>query len=364
MKLSDFDFDLPEHLIALRPVRPRPASRLLVAGGDETHDCHVRDLADWLRPGDMMVFNDTRVIAAQLTGERRRVSADGPGVAKIEVTLIHRATGAARWTALARPVKRLTPGDRIHFGGGLSAEVAARSATAGEIALAFDRSGADLDAAIAGAGVMPLPPLHCPDAAPRTPRTRKTTKRFSRGVPAPWRRPPPPCISTRRCCQSLVARGILVGPPHAACGRGHLPADQGREHRRAPDTRGVGRDHGRRPLKRSMRHAPRADGSSPSAPPRCACWKALPRRTGRSLRSPARPDIFITPGYRFRAIDGLMTNFHLPRSTLFMLVSALMGRARMQALYGHAVEHGYRFYSYGDSSLLLPESIAPCSEKN
>ena len=160
MKLSDFDFDLPEALIALRPVKPRPASRMLVAGGGETHDCHVHDLPEWLRPGDMLVLNDTKVIPARLFGERRRSNAaqfsGGTGVAKIEVTLIHRDTGA-RWTALARPVKRLTPGDRIHFGGDLSAEVASKG-TAGEIALAFDRSGADLDAAIAGAGVMPLPP--------------------------------------------------------------------------------------------------------------------------------------------------------------------------------------------------------------
>ena len=117
MKLSDFDFDLPEHLIALRPVKPRPAARLLVARrgekpGGETDDSHVRDLAEWLRPGDMLVFNDTKVIPARLSGERRRASTDGPGVAKIEVTLIHR-DGAACWTALARPAKRLAPGDRI-----------------------------------------------------------------------------------------------------------------------------------------------------------------------------------------------------------------------------------------------------------
>ena len=155
MKLSDFDFDLPEHLIALRPVRPRPALRLLVARGDETHDSIVRDLADWLRPGDMLVFNDTQVIPARLTGERRRASVNGSGVAKIEVTLIHR-DGPARWTALARPAKRLAPGERIHFGGGLTAQVAEKR-EAGEIALNFDRGGANLDAAIAGAGQLGMP---------------------------------------------------------------------------------------------------------------------------------------------------------------------------------------------------------------
>ena len=120
MKLADFDFDLPEALIALRPVKPRPASRMLVACGDETDDVHVHDLPGWLRPGDMLVYNDTRVIPARLFGTRHRDSTDGPGVAKIEVTLIHR-DDAARWTALARPAKRLKPGDRIRFDGDLSA---------------------------------------------------------------------------------------------------------------------------------------------------------------------------------------------------------------------------------------------------
>ena len=153
MELDAFDFDLPDELIALRPVRPRSAARLLVARGAETHDSRVADLPDWLRPGDMLVFNDTLVIPARLTGERRRPTADGSGVAHIEATLIRRE-GPATWTALARPGRRLIPGDRIAFGA-LTAEVLGRAGT--EVRLRFDRAGAELDAAVAETGVMPLP---------------------------------------------------------------------------------------------------------------------------------------------------------------------------------------------------------------
>lgn len=191
MKLSDFDFDLPEALIALRPARPRPASRMLVAQGAATHDSHVRDLGQWLRPGDMLVFNDTRVIPARLFGERRRESRDGSGVAKIEATLIRRE-GPDCWTALARPAKRLAAGDRIRFGAGLTAEVAAKG-EAGEISLVFDRAGAALDAAIAEAGVMPPPP----GAGRRMRGTPRTTRPSLPAIRARWPRRPPRCISTR-----------------------------------------------------------------------------------------------------------------------------------------------------------------------
>ncbi len=351
MKLSDFDFDLPERLIALRPVRPRPASRLLVAGGDETHDSHVRDLADWLRPGDMLVFNDTRVIAARLSGERRRASADGPGVAKIAVTLIHR-DGAARWTALARPAKRLAPGDRIHFGGGLSAEVAEKR-EAGEIALAFDCRGADLDAAIAATGVMPLPPYIANRRAADA-RDAEDYQTIFACRPGAVAAPTAALHFDETLMASLAARGVLTTRLTLHVGAGtFLPikTENIAEHRMHAEWGEI------------TRQAAEAVNAARAAGGRIIAVGTTVLRLLESAAGPGRlvapfsgeTDIFITPGYRFRAVDGLMTNFHLPRSTLFMLVSALMGRGRMQALYAHAMEHGYRFYSYGDSSLLLPE---------
>ncbi len=355
MKLSDFDFDLPEHLIALRPVRPRPASRLLVAQGDETHDFHVRDLAGRLRPGDMLVFNDTRVIPARLSGERRRASADGSGVAKIEVTLIHRDS-AARWTALARPAKRLAPGDRIRFGGGLSAEVAEKR-EAGEIALDFDRGGADLDAAIAGTGVMPLPPYIAQRRAADAQDTQDYQTIFARR-PGAVAAPTASLHFDEALVAELAARGVLATHLTLHVGAGtFLPVktENLAEHRMHAEWGEI------TPQSAAAVNAARAAGGRIIAVGTTALRllesAAAADGTGGSVVGPftGETDIFITPGYRFRAVDGLMTNFHLPRSTLFMLVSALMGRARMQALYAHAIDTGYRFYSYGDASLLLPE---------
>ncbi|HUS53690.1 MAG TPA: tRNA preQ1(34) S-adenosylmethionine ribosyltransferase-isomerase QueA [Thermohalobaculum sp.] len=351
MKLSDFDFELPENLIALRPVKPRPASRMLVARGGEIADCHVHDLPGWLRPGDMLVFNDTKVIPARLFGERHRVSTDGPGMAKIEVTLIRR-DDAARWTALARPAKRLAPGDHIQFGGGLSAEVAEKR-DAGEIALAFDRSGADLDAAIAGAGVMPLPPYIAQRRAADAQDTQDYQTIFARRLGA-VAAPTAALHFDDTLMAALAARGVLSARLTLHVGAGtFLPVKTNivAEHRMHAEWGEIDQRTA------ATINAARAAGGRVIAVGTTAL---------RLLESAATPDgqvgtfsgeteIFITPGYRFRTIDGLMTNFHLPRSTLFLLVSALMGRERMQQIYAHAIKAGYRFYSYGDSSLLLPD---------
>jgi S-adenosylmethionine:tRNA ribosyltransferase-isomerase len=351
MKLAEFDFDLPESLIALRPEKPRPASRMLVARGGETHDSHVRNLAEWLRPGDMLVFNDTKVIPARLFGERRRASTDGPGVAKIEVTLIHRDC-AARWTALARPAKRLTPGDCIHFGSSLTATVAEKR-QAGEIALDFDCSGADLDAAIAGAGVMPLPPYIARRRAADAQDTEDYQTIFARHLGA-VAAPTASLHFDRPLMATLAARGILDARLTLHVGAGtFLPVKAGNiaEHRMHAEWGEITRQAA------DAVNAARAAGGRIIAAGTTALRLLESAATADGLVAPfqGETDIFITPGYRFRAADGLMTNFHLPRSTLFMLVSALMGQARMQALYGHAIGQGYRFYSYGDSSLLLPE---------
>jgi S-adenosylmethionine:tRNA ribosyltransferase-isomerase len=351
MKLADFDFDLPEALIALRPVKPRPASRMLVACGTETEDAHVHDLPGWLRPGDMLVYNDTRVIPARLFGTRHRDSTDGPGVAKIEVTLIHR-DDAARWTALARPAKRLKPGDRIRFDGDLSASVAAKG-EAGEVTLEFDRSGADLDAGIATAGVMPLPPYIAQRRAADARDTQDYQTIFARRLGA-VAAPTAALHFDETLLAALAVRGVLSATLTLHVGAGtFLPVktDDLAEHKmhsewgeittRAADAINAARAAGGRIIAvgttalRLLESAATADG------------QVAPFE--------GETDIFITPGYRFQVVDGLMTNFHLPHSTLFMLVSALMGRERMQSLYAHAIAGGYRFYSYGDSSLLLPE---------
>jgi S-adenosylmethionine:tRNA ribosyltransferase-isomerase len=351
MKLSDFDFDLPERLIALRPVKPRPASRMLVARGGATRDAHVRDLPDWLRPGDILVFNDTRVIPARLTGERRRASADGGGVAKVEVTLIHRDSDAG-WTALARPAKRLRPGDRIHFGESLAADVAGKR-DAGEVSLAFDRGGPALDAAIAAAGVMPLPPYIARRRAADAQDAEDYQTIFARRLGA-VAAPTAALHFDGALMAALAARGVRTARLTLHVGAGtFLPVK----------TEDVARHRMHAEWGEITAETAEAINAARAAGGRVI---AVGTTALRLLESAATPDgvvhpfagetgIFITPGYRFRAIDGLMTNFHLPRSTLFMLVSALMGRETMLALYAHAIAQGYRFYSYGDSSLLLPE---------
>lgn len=349
MKLSDFDFELPEHLIALRPAKPRPTSRMLVARGAKTDDCQVRDLPGWLRPGDMLVFNDTKVIPARLFGERRREVIHGPGVAKIEVTLIRR-DDASRWTALARPAKRLAPGDRVQFGGGLTAEVAEKRG-AGEVTLGFDRSGADLDAAIAGAGVMPLPPYIAQRRAADAQDTQDYQTIFARR-PGAVAAPTAALHFDDALMTALAVQGVLSACLTLHVGAGtFLPVktDIVAEHRMHAEWGQIDRHTA------AAINAARAAGGRIIAVGTTALRLLESAATADGMVKPFTGEtaIFITPGYRFRAIDGLMTNFHLPRSTLFMLVSALMGPERMQEIYAHAVAKGYRFYSYGDSSLLL-----------
>ena len=348
MTLTAFDFDLPEELIALRPVRPRPASRLLVAEGGATHDSRVTDLPDWLRPGDMLVFNDTRVIPARLFGVRHRETTDGSGTSRIEATLIHR-TGEAAWTALARPAKRLASGDRLVFGE-LTAQVAARRG--GEIDLVFDCEGTALDEAIARAGVMPLPPYiaHRRAADAQDEEDYQTVFATRPGAVAA---PTASLHFDQDLLDRLAAHGVLSTRVTLHVGAGtFLPVKTDRIE-----------DH---PMHAEWGEiTPEAAGAINAA--RTAGGRLIPAGTTalRLLESAADPtgtvhpfrgetDIFLRPGHIFRATDGLMTNFHLPKSTLFMLVSALMGTERMQAVYAHAIANRYRFYSYGDSSLLLP----------
>ncbi|MEM7212178.1 MAG: tRNA preQ1(34) S-adenosylmethionine ribosyltransferase-isomerase QueA [Pseudomonadota bacterium] len=349
MEMDAYAFDLPEDLIALRPVKPRAASRMLVARDGGIEDARVLDLPGFLRAGDMLVFNDTKVIPARLFGERRRETTSGSGVAKIEATLIHR-DGPAEWTALAKPGKRLTAGDRIWFGV-LSAEVIAKEG--GEVTLRFDRTGPELDAAIAEAGFMPLPPYIAQRRAADAQDNEDYQTVFAEkagAVAAP--------TASLHFDADLLTRLDAAGIGHARVtlhvGAGtFLPVkvDDPNEHRMHAEWGEI------TPKAAASINAARAAGGRiiPAGTTALRLLESAADSEGKVQPFRGETDIFIRPGHRFRATDGLMTNFHLPRSTLFMLVSALMGTDRMQAVYAHAIAERYRFYSYGDSSLLLPD---------
>jgi S-adenosylmethionine:tRNA ribosyltransferase-isomerase len=347
MRLSDFDFDLPEDRIALRPAHPRDSARMLAVGADGAlQDRRVRDLPDLLRAGDILVFNDTRVIPARLNGVRAR----GATTAAVEATL-HRRLAPDRWTAFMRPGKRLAPGDPIAFGaaGDLHAEVVEKGAD-GEVTLAFALAGADLDAAIAARGLMPLPPYI---AAKRGEDDQDRADyqtvyaRHDGSVAAPTAG----LHFTPGLLEALTKAGVDSAFVTLHVGAGtFLPVktDDVAEHR-------MHAEHG----EVSAAVADRLNGARASGG-RIVCVGTTALRL---LESAADEDgavrpfaaetrIFITPGYRFRAADGLLTNFHLPRSTLFMLVCAFAGVERMRGAYAHAIGRGYRFYSYGDASLL------------
>ena len=342
MRVDLFDFDLPPERIALRPVRPRDAARmLLVPGKAPFQDRHVRDLPGLLRAGDVMVFNDTRVIPAQLEGTR--------GEARIGATL-HKRLDLRRWQAFVRNAKRLKPADAIQFGGGVSALAEARNDD-GSWTLRFE-GDEPVEVLLERAGRMPLPPYIAARRETDADDRRDYQTVFARedgAVAAP--------TAALHFTPELMAALAEAGVGHETLtlhvGAGtFLPvkADDTVDHRMHAEWGRI------EPATAERLNAARAAGGR---------IIAVGTTSLRLLESACGEDgtigafegdtaIFITPGYRFRAIDGLMTNFHLPKSTLFMLVSALMGLERMQAAYVHAIGHEYRFYSYGDSSLLLP----------
>jgi S-adenosylmethionine:tRNA ribosyltransferase-isomerase len=404
MRLSDFDFDLPDSLIALRPAVPRDAARLLVVnpqalpladggglgggvaaglmekarlepdetlsaspartpptpalppsrGKGELQDRLVSDLPSYLRPGDAIVFNDTRVIPARLNGTRER---DGSTVA-VEATL-HRRLSPSRWTAFMKPGKRLRVGDRVRFGerddracflGVLDAAVAAK-AEAGEVTLAFDLSGPDLDAAVAERGAMPLPPYIAArrreDEQDR--RDYQTVYARENGSVAA---PTAGLHFTPALLEALRARGVGLHFVTLHVGAGtFLPVKTAAiaEHHMHPEYGEVSA------ATAAALNAARAAGGRIVAVGTTALrlLESATAEDGVVRPFAGETAIFITPGYRFRATDVLMTNFHLPKSTLFMLVAAFSGLETMRAAYAHAIAHGYRFYSYGDAGLLF-----------
>ena len=339
MRVDDFDFDLPEGLIASHPASPRDAARLLVVG-EGLRDRAVADLPDLLRPGDVMVFNDTRVIPARLVGRR--------GQARVEVTLA-RPTAGRGWSALARPARRLKPGDAIEFAAGFGATVTAKR-PGGVVRLRFDRSGKALAAAIRRHGEVPLPPyiraLRAVEARDASDYQSVFAARDG-AVAAP--------TAGLHFTESLLERlrqadiqtafvTLHVGPGT------FLPVrvDDTDDHRMHPEWGEIGAGAARR-IERARAGGGRlvAVGSTSlrlleTAAGTDGCVAAFAGETR----------LFVTPGHRFRVVDALFTNFHLPRSTLFMLVCAFAGMKRMRRAYAHAAGAGYRFYSYGDASLL------------
>ncbi len=356
MRTDAFDFDLPESAIALRPARPRDSARLLVVrpeGEPEIADCGVRDLVSALEPGDLLVLNDTRVIPARLDGVRDR--GDGQ-VARIEATLIERQAGD-RWAALARPGKRLKVGDVIAFGSEepFSARVEAKE-DGGEVVLAFDRSGPELDRAIALTGRIPLPP-YIGNKRPDDEADRADYQTVFAREPGAVAAPTASLHLTEELIARLEAAGIghVFLTLHVGAGT-FLPvkSDTTEGHR-------MHAEYGHVSAAAAARiNAARAAGGRIVAVGTTALRLLESAADEAGIVHPfsRATSIFITPGYRFRATDVLMTNFHLPRSTLFMLVCAFAGLDRMRRAYDHAIRSGYRFYSYGDGSLLFRDDAA------
>jgi S-adenosylmethionine:tRNA ribosyltransferase-isomerase len=343
MRVDLFDFELPPERIALRPARPRDSARLLLVQGQELADRQVMDLPGLLEPGDVLVFNDTKVIPAQLEGRR--------GEASVGATL-HKREGPREWRAFLRNAKRARAGDVIHFGQGVAASVADK-ADDGSALLHF-HGDEPVELLLERAGRMPLPPyIASKRAADEEDRDDYQTlfAREEGAVAAPTAA----LHFTPRLIEALDERGIGRETLTLHVGAGtFLPvkADDTDDHR-------MHAEWGRIDAATAERlNAVRSSGRR---------LIAVGTTSLRLLESAAGDDgiirpfegdtaIFITPGYRFKAVDGLLTNFHLPRSTLFMLVSALMGTDLMKSAYAHAIASGYRFYSYGDASLLLPQA--------
>ncbi len=341
MRVDLFDFDLPPERIALRPAVPRDAARMLLVRPEGVADHQVLDLPRLLRRGDLLVFNDTRVIPAQLEGKR--------GEARIGATL-HKREGLREWRAFLRNARRVRVGERIDFPAGVSA-VAMDKGDDGAVLLRFE-GDEPVEALLERAGTMPLPPYIAArrGADARDAEDYQTMFAREEGAVAA---PTAALHFTPRLMEALAAAGVghVTLTLHVGAGT-FLPvkAQDTAEHR-------MHSEWGRIDAATADRlNAVRAGGGRVIAVGTTSLRLIETAAGEDGLIRPFEGDtaIFITPGYRFRGVDGLVTNFHLPRSTLFMLVSALMGRERMLAAYDHAVASGYRFYSYGDASLLLP----------
>ncbi|SLN46645.1 S-adenosylmethionine:tRNA ribosyltransferase-isomerase [Roseovarius albus] len=348
MKTSDFDFDLPEELIAVRPARPRRAARLLVAQGAQITDSTVDQLGDWLLPGDRLVLNDTKVIPARLQGVRSRMSPQGRTEARMEVTLLSPETDGT-WRAMIKPLKKIREGEVIQFEAGLEAELTDKPD--GQGVLRFNMTGDDFDAALTEIGSMPLPPYIAAKRAAdeQDHEDYQTVFAENSGAVAA---PTASLHFDEALLAELADKGVQFTHVtlHVGAGTflpvkvedvtthkmhaewGHVSAQAAEEIRQTKANGGRVIPVGTTAL-RLIESAARGREIEP--------WQG-------------ETDIFIYPGFTFQVADALMTNFHLPRSTLMMLVSALIGSEEIRQIYAHAIAQKYRFFSYGDSSLLIP----------
>jgi len=351
MKLSEFDFDLPERLIATRPARPRSASRLLVATPEAISDARAIDLPNFLAPGDRLVLNDTKVIPARLSGVRRRSGELGSTEANVEATLLApQADGS--WLALVKPLKRIRDGEEIRFSSDLKAVLVGRND--GTASLKFNLSDRDFDISLNASGVMPLPP-YIESKRKADDLDREDYQTIWASASGAVAAPTASLHFDDALMSALAKKGVETTYVTLHVGAGtFLPVKSDDIH-----------DH--------KLHAERGEITARAAAEikatRAAGGRIIPVGTTalRLIETAASEDgdlnawsgatdIFITPGYRFRIASALMTNFHLPKSTLMMLVSAFMGTERMREIYAHAIGENYRFFSYGDASLLLPNA--------
>jgi S-adenosylmethionine:tRNA ribosyltransferase-isomerase len=355
-----FDFDLPPERIALRPIAPRDAARLLVVrpGGSPEFDDHgVSDLPALLEPGDALVVNDTKVIAARLVGRRLGRGSEP----KIEATLHQRLDGS-RWRAFVKPAKKLAAGDVLRFGdegkmcflGQLDATVESKGG-AGEVTLAFAFHGAVLDQAVAERGDMPLPPYIAGKRAPDE-RDRIDYQTLFARAEGSVAAPTAGLHFTDELLARLAERNIQVHKVTLHVGAGtFLPVktEDTRDHRMLAESGVVGADTA------AALNGTRAQGGRIVAVGSTSLrlLESAAGEDGKLYQFEGETALFITPGYHFRAVDALMTNFHLPRSTLFMLVAAFCGLDTMRRAYAHAIDSGYRFYSYGDACLLFRSQV-------
>jgi S-adenosylmethionine:tRNA ribosyltransferase-isomerase len=357
MRVDLFDFDLPDGSIALRPAEPRHDARMLVlpTGQDSLQDRHVRDLPRFLKPGDALVVNDALVIRARLHGYRSRLGVR----AQIEATLIEQRSPSC-WQAMARPAKKLAIGDLLSFAPGpgssqsfvtpLEAEVEARGNN-GEVTLSFDRSGPALEDAIQACGSLPLPP-YIASRRPADFRDDSDYQTLFATNPGAVAAPTAGLHFTRELLRAVEAVGVSLHRLTLHVGAGtFLPvrAEDTRDHAMHSEYCSLSRDTAEA-LNEIKGRGGRIVAVGTTA---LRCLESAACFNGGLGAFHAKTDIFITPGYRFRVVDVLMTNFHLPRSTLFMLVCAFGGLDRLKAAYAHAVRSGYRFYSYGDATLLF-----------
>ncbi len=353
MRVDAFDFELPRTCIADRPASPRDSARLLFVQQGELDDMCVRDLPDLLQPGDVMVFNDSRVIPARIYGVRKRP--ENPDGIRVEI-LLHKRVDDSEWRAFARPGKRLKPGDIVTFavsgdGDVFTAQILDKSED-GDVGIRFDRGGVALVHALEAHGEMPLPPYitreHGADEQDKH-DYQTVYARQDGSVAAPTAG----LHFTPELLAALDARGIQRETVTLHVGAGtFLPVkvDDTADHKMHSESGEITADVAERI------NVARAAGGRVVAVGTTAAriLESATTDDGVVQSFSGETDIFMTPGYRFKAVDRLMTNFHLPKSTLFMLVSAFAGLDRMQSAYAHAIANGYRFYSYGDTSLLEP----------